>query len=140
MINIRPYDVDDSEALIALWQELGLATKQNDSNKDIERKLNVDSDLLLVAVQNSNIVGSVMGAYEGHRGWVNYLAVSGQFQRQGIATKLMQRVEADLMRKGCPKINLQVRNTNDSVLALYASLGYLDDHVTSLGKRLIHDN
>lgn len=140
MINIRPFQAGDREPLIALWQELGIATMQNDSNKDIDRKLKVDPELLLVAVQGSKIIGSVMGGYEGHRGWINYLAVSRKYQRQGIATKLMQRVEVDLMRKGCPKINLQVRNTNDSVLAFYTALGYLDDHVTSLGKRLIHDN
>ena len=139
-MNIRPFHIDDQAALIALWQEAGLATRQNDSSKDIQRKLKVDAELLLVAIQDRRIVGSVMGGYDGHRGWINYLAVRANFRRQGVATALMRRVEADLALKGCPKINLQVRNTNASVLAFYSALGYLDDRVVGLGKRLISDD
>ncbi|MBL4673232.1 MAG: GNAT family acetyltransferase [Arenicella sp.] len=139
-INIRPFCNSDKAALIALWQEVRLTAPQNDPSRDIQRKLEVDPQLLLVATFNEVIVGSVMGGYEGHRGWINYLAVSPNFQRQGVATKLMCRVESDLLSKGCPKINLQVRSGNNSVLAFYAALGYSDDDVVGLGKRLIHDN
>lgn len=139
-MNIRPFEIDDQAELIALWRETGLVTSKNDPQKDIKRKLQVDRELLLVAAIDGIVIGSVMGGYEGHRGWVNYLAVSANFQRQGIASKLMRRVESDLLLKGCAKINLQLRATNSSVLAFYAALGYLDDKVISLGKRLIHDN
>ncbi len=139
MIIIRPFQSDDRKALITLWREAGLATPANNADKDIERKLQVDPELLLIALQETDIVGSVMGGYEGHRGWINYLAVAKKVQRQGIASRLMHEVEARLLAKGCPKINLQVRTTNSNVLAFYASLGYLDDKVISLGKRLIHD-
>ncbi|MGK0375266.1 MAG: ribosomal protein S18 acetylase RimI-like enzyme [Arenicella sp.] len=139
-MNIRPFEIDDQAELIALWRETGLVTSKNDPQKDIKRKLQVDRELLLVATIDGVVIGSVMGGYEGHRGWVNYLAVSANFQRQGIASKLMRRVESDLLLKGCAKINLQLRATNSSVLAFYAALGYLDDKVISLGKRLIHDN
>lgn len=139
-MNIRPFRDGEEGALIALWQESKLATPQNDSKKDIERKLKVDPDLLLVAVQEKRIVGSVMGGYDGHRGWINYLAVSPDRRRQGIASKLMQSVEAALLLKGCPKINLQVRNANADALAFYSARGYLEDQVVGLGKRLIYDN
>lgn len=152
MINIRPFHTDDLDDVIALWRELGLATPQNDSKKDIDRKLKVNPELFLVAQltngaqqangaqQGDEIVGSVMGGYEGHRGWINYLGVASRCQRQGIASLLMSHVEAELLAKGCPKINLQVRNANTSVLAFYAARGYFDDNVVGLGKRLIHDN
>jgi len=107
-MNIRPFRQSDQQALISLWQELGLATVSNDPQKDIERKLKVNPELLLVAVQDSNLVGSVMGGYEGHRGWINYLAVAPVYQRQGIATLLIQRIETELSLKGCPKIRLSV--------------------------------
>jgi len=139
-MNIRPFRQSDQQALISLWQELGLATVSNDPQKDIERKLKVNPELLLVAVQDSNLVGSVMGGYEGHRGWINYLAVAPVYQRQGIATLLIQRIETELSLKGCPKINLQVREGNTQVLAFYAALGYLEDKVVSFGKRLVHDD
>lgn len=136
MIDIRCYRPSDQRALIDLWQVTNLARPQNDLEQDIERKLRVDPDLLLVATANQQLIGSVMGGYEGHRGWINYLAVAPEFQRRGVASMLMHRIESDLRLKGCPKINLQVRNTNPEVLAFYASLGYSDDHVVSLGKRL----
>ncbi len=139
-MNIRPFQLTDEDELITLWQSTGLATPQNDSKRDIQRKLKVDPDLFLVAIVKGRVIGSVMGGYEGHRGWVNYLSVSPDYQRQGIAKRLMQKIEADLLSRGCPKINLQVRNTNHQVLAFYAALGYLDDQVVGLGKRLIHDN
>ena len=80
-----------------------------------------------------------MGGYEGHRGWINYLAVSSLHQRNGYARRLMSEVEKLIQQKGCPKINLQVRNTNDALLAFYNAIGYVNDNVIGLGKRLEHD-
>ena len=138
-MKIRPYTQSDQTSLIALWQAAGVARSQNDSSKDIQRKLAVDPELLLIAESEGQLVGSIMGGYEGHRGWVNYLAVLPEFQRQGIASRLMNEIEAALLKRGCPKINLQVRSSNQSALEFYAALGYLDDNVVGLGKRLIVD-
>jgi len=138
-MKIRPYKTNDQAGLIALWHSTGVATPQNDSLRDIQRKLDVDPDLLLVAESEGQVVGSIMGGYEGHRGWVNYLAVLPEFQRQGIASCLMAKVESALFERGCPKVNLQVRKTNSEAMNFYAALGYLDDNVVGLGKRLIDD-
>ncbi len=77
-----------------------------------------------------------MVGYEGHRGWINYLAVSPDCRRSGIATQMMQRAEEILSDVGCPKINLQIRESNRDVMAFYKHLGYANDRVVSLGKRL----
>lgn len=136
---IRVFEESDRQNVIALWQECGLVVPQNNPNKDIDRKIKVDPDLLLVGCLNTEIVATVMGGYEGHRGWINYLAVSPKFQRKGYGKAIMQAVEASLKEKGCPKINLQVRETNSKVIKFYSSLGYGDDNVISLGKRLEFD-
>lgn len=133
---IRVFEESDRQHVIALWRECGLVVPQNNPNKDIDRKIKVDPDLLLVGYVNTEIVATVMGGYEGHRGWINYLAVSPKFQRKGYGKAIMQAVEASLKEKGCPKINLQVRETNSKVIKFYSSLGYGDDNVISLGKRL----
>ena len=88
---------------------------------------------------DGEIIASVMGGYEGHRGWVNYLAVSNEHRRKGYGVVLMRRIEALLLERGCPKLNLQVRRSNESVLAFYHAMGYGEDEVVSLGKRLIPD-
>ncbi|WP_219702956.1 GNAT family acetyltransferase [Marinomonas lutimaris] len=139
-MNIRPYEETDREAVIALWNQCSLVVPQNDPHKDIDRKLKVDADLFLVGVVNNDVVATVMGGYEGHRGWINYLAVSPDYQRKGYGQAMMKAVEALIITKGCPKINLQVRNTNQTVIAFYNAIGYGNDQVVSLGKRLENDN
>lgn len=80
-----------------------------------------------------------MAGYDGHRGWVNYLAVDPAHQRRGFASLLMAEVERRLTIAGCPKINVQVRTSNKQVLAFYEGLGYTLDEVVSMGKRLTDD-
>ncbi|PYF83354.1 MULTISPECIES: GNAT family acetyltransferase [Marinomonas] len=139
-MNIRPYEEQDRKVVIALWNQCGLVAPQNDPNKDIDRKLKVDADLFLVGVVGNEVVATVMGGYEGHRGWINYLAVSPDHQRKGYGQTIMKAVEGLILAKGCPKINLQVRNTNQTVIAFYNAIGYGNDQVVSLGKRFENDN
>jgi ribosomal protein S18 acetylase RimI-like enzyme len=136
---IRPFTLADSDAIIAIWQACKLTVPWNNPHKDIARKMQVNPELFLVAELDGTIAGTVMGGYEGHRGWINYLAVSPDHQRQGVGRALMAAVEAKLLALGCPKINLQVRTSNTAVIQFYGHLGYHIDDVISLGKRLIKD-
>ena len=138
-MKIREYRNSDKQAVISLWDECGLIAPQNDPAKDIDRKLKVNPELFLVGIDEGEIVASVMGGYDGHRGWINYLAVKRSEQRKGCGQLVMDAVETLLRQKGCPKINLQVRTTNKSVIAFYEALGFGNDNVVSLGKRLEND-
>jgi ribosomal protein S18 acetylase RimI-like enzyme len=138
-IEIRPIRPDETEAVVALWEACDLIRHWNDPRKDIERKLRVDPDLFLVAVEDELVVGVVMAGYEGHRGWINYLAVDLGRRRQGLGKRLMAAAERLLAERGCPKINLQVRSENADVIAFYGAIGYQKDDVVSLGKRLMDD-
>ena len=138
-MQIRAYQTSDQAAVVALWQSCDLTRPWNDPYKDIARKLQVRPDLFLVGEVQGRLMASAMFGYEGHRGWVNYLAVDPSHQRKGYATQLMQHGEQLLRAADCPKLNLQVRSTNANTLAFYESLGYKDDEVISLGKRLISD-
>jgi ribosomal protein S18 acetylase RimI-like enzyme len=139
VIEIRPFRPDETESVVALWEACDLIRPWNDPRKDIERKLRVDPELFLVAVEDELVVGVVMAGYEGHRGWVNYLAVDPGRRRQGLGKDLMAAAERLLAERGCPKINLQVRSENADVIAFYVALGYMKDDVVSLGKRLVND-
>jgi len=138
-MNIRPFTENDTEALVALWQACGLTVPWNDPRKDIARKLQVGREFFLVGEADGRLIASVMGGYEGHRGWVNYLAVHPDFQKLGYGRALMTAVEEKLLAVGCPKINLQVRESNSDVIRFYEKIGYKNDHVVSFGKRLIPD-
>ncbi len=138
-MRIRPYAAGDETAVIALWEECRLTRPWNDPRKDIARKLAVQPELFLVGVLGDAIVATVMAGYEGHRGWVNYLAVSPEHQRKGLGKTLMQEVEKRLMERGCPKLNVQVRAANGEALQFYRRLGYAQDEAVALGKRLIPD-
>lgn len=136
---IRSFAPADAAAIIALWRACDLVRPWNDPHKDIARKLRVNPEWFLVAEEAGRIVGTVMVGYEGHRGWVNYLAVEPALQRSGVGRALMAEAERILRGAGCPKINLQVRRGNAAAMAFYARLGFADDEVVSLGKRLEHD-
>jgi ribosomal protein S18 acetylase RimI-like enzyme len=136
---VRAYRETDEARVIELWMIAGLLRPWNDPKKDIARKLKVQRDLFLVAEIEGVVVGVVMAGYDGHRGWVNYLAVDIGQRRRGIGTALIRDAERRLKLLGCPKINLQVRIENTAVQQFYAALGYGVDEVASLGKRLESD-
>ncbi|WKJ88801.1 GNAT family acetyltransferase [Methylomonas montana] len=139
-MKIRSYQTGDQDALIALWDECGLLRPWNDPYLDIERKLGVQPELFLVGVNgDQKIIASAMAGFDGHRGWVNYLAVAPDKRRLSLGRQLMNEAERLLIERGCPKLNLQVRTGNLEVLEFYRKLGYVQDDVVSLGKRLIQD-
>jgi ribosomal protein S18 acetylase RimI-like enzyme len=136
---VRVYREADEARVIELWTFAGLVRPWNDPKRDIARKLLVQRELFLVAELQGVLVGTVMAGYDGHRGWVNYLAVDIGQRRRGIGTALMRDAERRLLLVGCPKINLQIRHENVAVQAFYAALGFKDDEVMSMGKRIIAD-
>ncbi len=138
-IEIRPYAQSDEAAVVQLWADCGLVVSRNDPRKDIQRKLKVQREWFLVGCLNGQLIATAMAGYDGHRGWVNYLAVHPESRRTGIGRRLMEEAENQLMEAGCPKINLQVRSTNADVIAFYKAIGYKMDDVVSLGKRLEPD-
>ncbi len=93
----------------------------------------------MVGELDGAIIASCMAGYEGHRGWINYLAVLPPFQRKGYGNEIMQRVEKLLSDAGCPKVNLQIRATNHAVVQFYKSIGYQVEEMVSMGKRIEFD-
>ena len=139
MMKIRKFDIDNQTAVIELWKTCQLVVPWNDPAKDIARKLKVDADLFLVGEIDGEIIATVMGGYEGHRGWINYLAVSPRQQRKGYARKIIKYLEQLIQLRGCPKINLMIRATNTEAEAFYQAIGYITETSIALGKRLEPD-
>jgi ribosomal protein S18 acetylase RimI-like enzyme len=138
-VKIRTFVESDTPSVVALWERCGLARPWNNPDLDIERKMSVQPELFLVGEQDGTLIASAMGGYDGHRGWVNYLAVDPPSRGLGFGRALMTGIEARLLQLGCPKINLQIRGDNRAALEFYAALGYAVDDVVSMGKRLIPD-
>lgn len=134
---VRAYRDADEQAVVCLWRQVSQSgARHNDPALTIRKKLAVERDLFLVAEVDGAVVGTVMGGYDGHRGWVYSVAVAAQYRRRGIATALIRRLETDLAARGCLKVNLQVRLSNTGVVAFYEKLGFSVDDVISMGKRL----
>ncbi len=138
-LKIRRFRTSDSAAVVDLWRRCGLVRPANDPFKDIARKLRVRGDLFLVGLRGGQIVASVMVGYEGHRGWINYLGVSPDYQKLGYGRRMMDEAERLLRAEGCAKVNLQVRRSNTGAAAFYAAIGFAQDDVLSYGKRLEHE-
>jgi ribosomal protein S18 acetylase RimI-like enzyme len=136
-MHIRQYEDADELAVISLWNKvLPDSAPHNDPATSIRKKLAVQRDLFSVATIDGAVVGTVMGGYDGHRGWIYSVAVLPQHQRRGIGTALIRHLESTLAALGCLKVNLQVRSTNAAVIAFYERLGYAVEERVSMGKRL----
>ncbi len=135
---IRSYRADDEAAVIELWRECDLL-HWADPRKEIARKLRVNPEWFLVGELSGKVIATCMVGYEGHRGWINLLAVTTAHRRGGHGRALMAEAERLLRAAGCPKINLQVRATNRQVIAFYKQLGFQVQNLVHLGKRLDHD-
>ena len=139
-LSYRDFVADDTDAVVALWQACGLTRAWNDPYKDIARKMTDRNGAFWVVANSDGLIASVMVGYDGHRGTINYLAVTPEAQAQGVGGELMRRAEAYLTDLGCPKVSFCVRKDNLPVLSFYDRLGYEIDDVHFLGKRLIPDD
>ena len=136
-MEIRPYNSNDLDSVISLWRTVFPdAPTHNDPFSDIQSKLRIQPDLFFVATEDGKLVGTAMSGFDGHRGWVYYVAVHPDDRRRGIGSALMKRVEEALFEIGCPKLNLQIRADNVQVQSFYESLGYEVEERISMGKRL----
>ena len=132
---IRAYQESDESEVVQLWRDCNLVIPQNNPQKDIHYKLDFQPDLLLIGTLENKIVATAMAGYEGHRGWVNYLAVSPAYQKMGLGRRMMVEAENRLKALGCPKLNIQVRTSNTAVSEFYKRIGYSEDNVIGMGKR-----
>jgi ribosomal protein S18 acetylase RimI-like enzyme len=136
IFEIARYRSEFQGAVIDLWKKCSLIVPQNDPVVDIRRKVDYQPKLFFVALLDGRVVGSLMAGYEGHRGWLNYLAVLPEYQGQGYGRKLVEKAVTELKKLGCLKVNLEVRKSNSSVIDFYMPLGFKDNEVVGLGKRL----
>jgi ribosomal protein S18 acetylase RimI-like enzyme len=134
---IRPYRDSDEQAVVAVWREvLPDIAPHNDPAAVIRKRLTVERELFFVAEVDGDVVGTVMGGYDGHRGWIYSVAVMPQHRLQGIGGALIHRLETALSGRGCLKVNLQIRESNSGVIEFYDKLGYGVEARISMGKRL----
>lgn len=136
-MKIRRYEASDFDGIEALWSEaFPNDPPWNRAETAVPAKLAFQRDLLLVAVDGHEVIGSIMAGYDGHRGWLYSVAVLEKNRRSGAGTALVRQAEQALLALGCGKVNLQVRTTNDAVVRFYERLGYTVEDRVSLGRRL----
>ena len=136
-VAIRQFRDVDRAATVELWAEAFPDGPPHNVSADmIDRKVSVQGELFLVAMESGVLVGTVMAGYDGVRGWLHRLAVRDSARRAGVGTKLVREAEAALVRMGCPKVNVQVRAPNPSVVAFYRAAGYCVEERVSMARRL----
>ena len=140
LITYRKFKKTDTDAVIKLWKTCKLIVTWNDPLKDIRRKLSVKDNLFIIGEINKKIIATAMAGYDGHRGYIYYLAVLPEHQKKRIGSSILSIIEQKLYKLGCPKINLFVRNTNIKVKAFYKTNNYEMQDSQIYGKRLIKDN
>ncbi|HEV2120328.1 MAG TPA: GNAT family acetyltransferase [Candidatus Bathyarchaeia archaeon] len=136
-MKIREFSLDDYTIVRELWQAAGLILRPGDELEDIKLKLQRDPDLFLVAEHDDEIVGSVIGGWDGRRGWIYHLAVKPQQQRKGVGVGLVREVEKRLLAKGAKKVNAQVYKSNERSSRFFKAIGYeTQPDLIMIGKQL----
>ncbi|MEM6899513.1 MAG: GNAT family acetyltransferase [Pseudomonadota bacterium] len=133
---IRSLTIADSANAIALWQDADLVVPWNDPAADYARSIAADSSDILGAFDDAGtLIATAMVGYDGHRGWIYYLATEPSMRRSGVGLKIVRAAEDWLRERGAPKVQLMVRNSNDKSVGFYTALGYEVSDVQVLGKR-----
>ena len=135
-MDLRELTATDREAAVRLWGDAGLTRPWNDPVADFDRALSAAQSAALGLFDDGTLAGTVMVGDDGHRGWVHYLAVDVMHRRRGAGGALMAAAENWMRSHGVVKVNLMVRHSNQAALGFYADLGYGDDDVTVLSRRL----
>lgn len=133
---IAPLGPDDIPALIALWEACGLTRPWNDPRLDARLAIEGATSAILGLRDGDALIASVMTGFDGHRGWIYYLAVASDRRREGLGRRLMEAAETWLRQQGAPKLQLMVRSSNEEALAFYRDLGLERQEVVTLGKFL----
>jgi len=133
---IREIEAGEADAIVALWRACGLTRPWNDPHADLKLAMVTPTSTVLAAIDGDRLTGSVMVGFDGHRGWIYYLAVDPAERRNGLGRTLMTAAEHWLGERGAPKLQLMVRETNTEALGFYAALGLEVQPVTVLGRRL----
>ena len=125
-LHIRAMRDEDVPAVVALWHACALTRPWNDPHHDIAFARTKPTSTILVgqAQKNDPVVASVMVGYDGHRGWVYYLAVAPDRQGRGLGQQMMKAAERWLLQQGVWKTQLMVRTGNEKVIRFYQTLGY----------------
>lgn len=133
---IEPLDATAIPSLVALWEDCGLTRPWNDAAADARLALEGPASAILGIRDEGALLGSVMVGFDGHRGWVYYVAVTPGHRRAGLARALMAAAEDWLRERGAPAVRLMVREENAVACGFYRALGYETQQVATLGKRL----
>jgi ribosomal protein S18 acetylase RimI-like enzyme len=133
---IAPLGSDDIPALVTLWEACGLTRPWNDPQRDARLAIEGATSTILGLRDGDALIASVMVGFDGHRGWVYYLAVAPDRRREGLGRQLMAAAEAWLRDFGAPKLQLMVRTSNEEALGFYEALGLERQGVVTLGRFL----
>ncbi len=139
---IRNFKIEDYNSLIELWKAAGLPYKPKgrDSKEKIETELKRGVAIFLVAETSDKIIGSVFGTHDGRKGWINRVAVDMEYQKKGIAKKLVSEVEKKLDELGIDIAACLIEDWNDRSMKVFEKLGYIKHKdVIYFSKRKNHD-
>ena len=138
-MDTRLFKIEDTEAVVAIWQKCGLTRSWNNPYLDIQRKVSFQPQLFFVGELDGQVMATAMFGYDGHRGWLNYFAVLPEYQGKGYGRQFLEFGETELKKLGCPKLNFQIRMENTGATQFYEAHGYVPDAAVSYGRRLISD-
>lgn len=126
-VTIRELQASEYLSVMRLWREAGLPFRPEgrDRPERVAVELESGQALFLVAEAEGKLVGTVLGTHDGRKGWINRLAVSPSYRRQGIARLLVCELESWFASLGLEITAAQVESHNETSLTFFRAIGYV---------------
>ena len=135
-MDIKTFTEEYTDDVLSLWKSVNLCANIEEARADILTKLSFQPELFFVAIHHKDLLGTCMAGFDGHRGWIYYLAVNPNFQKRGIGKALIHHAEIALKKLRCSKVLLMVADENIEVSNFYKNLNFETSPVKVFGKKI----
>ncbi len=123
-LSVRECREDEAAVVLHLWRQADTTVSVTDTIEDIRRAISESMSMFLVAEMDGRIVGSVIGGFDGWRGNIYRLAVHPEYQRRGIARRLVSDIETHLSAMGVKRITALVERDHPWATGYWDAIGY----------------
>jgi ribosomal protein S18 acetylase RimI-like enzyme len=135
-VEIRDLRASDGSAVRALWRASGIRDRPGDDDASLAAMAARNPGLCVVGCEGDRIIASALAGFDGRRGWLYHVATDPEARRRGIATRLVDAVEARFREMGCKKVNLIVWEQEEEAMRFWEALGYHRERTVEYGKWL----
>ena len=131
-MEIKNFTLDYYTAARELWLNTEGVCNCNkcmelDSEQNLSRYLARNPASCFVAVQNGELIGTILAGHDGRTGFIYRLTVAQKYHKQGIGKALVEKSVEAIKKEGIPTVVAFVLRDNPGGIIFWDKLGFEDD-------------